>query len=90
MTLEQTVIWLAEQIEKLKEENAPEKQIETYLKFSLWLDELMRYRLFMSEFTREIELTEQKSKEELLKLIADEAKDWRLNDIEGNPLYQEN
>ena len=86
MTLEQTIIWLTNEIEKLKKENAPEKQIETYLKFSLWLDELMRYRLFMSEFTREIELTEQKSKEELLKLIADEVKDWRLNDIEGNPL----
>lgn len=86
MTLEQTIIWLTNQIEKLKEENAPENQIETYLKFSLWLDELMRYRLFLSEFTREIELTEQKSKEELLKLIADEAKDWRLKDIDGNPL----
>ena len=42
----------------------------------------------MSEFTREIELTEQKSKEELLKLIADETREWRLNDIEGNPLQQ--
>ncbi len=89
MNLEQTIMWLENQIEKLKKENAPEGQIKTYLKFLLWLDELMRYRLFMSEFTREIELTEQKSKEELLKLIAEEARDWRLNDIEGNPLQQE-
>lgn len=90
MNLEQSIIWLTNQVEKLKKENAPEEQIKTYLKFQLWLDELMRYRLFLSEFTREIELTEQKSKEELLKLIADEARDWRLNDIEGNPLQQEN
>lgn len=90
MNLEQSIIWLTNQVEKLKKENAPEAQIKTYLKFQLWLDELMRYRLFLSEFTREIELTEQKSKEELLKLIADEARDWRLNDIEGNPLQQEN
>lgn len=89
MNLEQTILWLQKKIEKLKKENAPEGQIKTYLKILLWLDELMRYRLFMSEFTREIELTEQKSKEELLKLIADEARDWRLNDIEGNPLQQE-
>lgn len=89
MNLEQTIIWLSNHIEKLKKENAPELQIKTYLKFLSWFDELMRYRLFMSEFTREIELTEQKSKEELLKLIADEARDWRLNDIEGNPLQQE-
>lgn len=90
MNLEQSIIWLTNQVEKLKKENAPEAQIKTYLKFQLWLDELLRYRLFLSEFTREIELTEQKSKEELLKLIADEARDWRLNDIEGNPLQQEN
>lgn len=89
MTLEQSIIWLTNQIEKLKKENAPELQIKTYLKFQLWLDELLRYRLFLSEFTREIELTEQKSKEELLELIADEARDWRLNDINGNPLQQE-
>lgn len=89
MTLEQTIIWLTNQIAKLKEENSPEEQIEAYLTFQLWLDELMRYRLFLSEFTREIELTKQKSKKELLKLIADEARDWRLNDIEGNPLQQE-
>ena len=89
MTLEESIIWLADQIEKLKKENAPELQIETYLKFHAWLDELLRYRLFLSEFTREIELTEQKSKEELLELIADEAREWRLNDIEGNPLQQE-
>jgi len=89
MTLEQSIIWLTNQIEKLKKENAPEGQIKTYLKFQLWLDELLRYRLFLSEFTREIELTEQKSKEELLELIADEARDWRLNDINGNPLQQE-
>ncbi len=86
MNLEQSIIWLTNQVEKLKKENAPEAQIKTYLKFQLWLDELMRYRLFLSEFTREIELTEQKSKQELLTLIADEARDWRLNDIEGNPL----
>ena len=89
MTLEQSIIWLTNQIEKLKKENASEGQIKTYLKFQLWLDELLRYRLFLSEFTREIELTEQKSKEELLELIADEARDWRLNDINGNPLQQE-
>ena len=89
MNLEQSIIWLTNQVEKLKKENAPEALIEAYLKFELWLSELLRYRLFLSEFTREIELTEQKSKEELLKLIADEARDWRLNDIEGNPLQQE-
>lgn len=89
MTLEESIIWLADQIEKLKKENAPELEIETYSKFHAWFDELSRYRLFLSEFTREIELTEQKSKEELLELIADEARDWRLNDIEGNPLQQE-
>lgn len=89
ITLEQTITWLTNIIEKLKKENAPDLQIKTYLKVLSWLDELLRYRLFLSEFTREIELTEQKSKEELLKLIADEAREWRLNDIEGNPLQQE-
>ena len=88
MNLEESIIWLTKQVEKLEKENATEAQIKTYLKFQLWLDELMRYRLFLSEFTREIELTEQKTKEELLELIAEEAIDWILNDIEGNPLQQ--
>lgn len=89
MNLEQSIIWLTNQVEKLKKESAPEGQIITYLKFQLWLDELLRYRLFLSEFIREIELTEQKTKEELLELIADEARDWGLNDIDGNPLQEE-
>lgn len=88
MNLEESIIWLSNQIEKLKKENAPEGQIKTYLKYLLWLDELMRYRLFMSEFIREIELTEPKSKQELLKLIADEARDWSLYDIDGNPFAE--
>lgn len=65
MNLNQTVEWLKKETNRIEAEKAPQAQINAY-NILAWLCELMRYRLFLSEFTREIELTEQKSKEDLL------------------------
>lgn len=78
MNLEQSLIWFRKHIDELKAQGRANGEIETAVKFDKWLRELCRYRLFMSEFRREIELTPQKSKEELLAFIDEEVEDWRL------------
>lgn len=83
MNLEQSVMWLNGEIEKLKKERVPNiSQIRTYQKYHSWLSELNRYRLMWSEIKREIELTEPKLKEELLKFLDEEFEDWQLKEIE--------
>lgn len=83
MNLEQSEKWLKSEIEKLKKERVPNiAQIRTYQKYYSWLSELNRYRLMWSEIKREIELTEPKSKEELLELLEEEFEDWQLTEIE--------
>ena len=83
MNLDQSVMWLKGEIEKLKKARVPNiSQIRTYQKFHSWLSELNRYRLMWSEIRREIELTEPKSKEELLKFLDEEFEDWQLNEFQ--------
>lgn len=82
MTLERSIDWLDEEIKKLKAQKKPdEKQLKVYQDFHDWLDELMRFRLFFSEFSGEIEYTKNRliSKEWLLDFIEKELKDWRLS-----------
>ncbi len=80
MNLEDSIRWLADQVKEIESQGAPEKQIETYKKFYYWLDELERYRLMMSELTREIEYSRQSTtvKAQILKLIDEELRDWKL------------
>lgn len=83
MNLDQSVMWLKDEIEKLKKARVPNiSQIRTYQKYHSWLSELNRYRLMWSEIRREIELTEPKSKEELLKFLDEEFEDWQLNEFQ--------
>lgn len=83
MNLEKSIIWLKGEIEKLKKARVPNiSQIRTYQKYHSWLSELNRYRLMWSEIRREIELTEPKSKEELLKFLDEEFEDWQLNEFQ--------
>lgn len=79
MNLEQTIRWFTLHIDELKEQKADPKHIETAQKFLFWMSELNRYRLFMSEYQREIELTPEKNKKEQLQLLNDEIKDWNLD-----------
>lgn len=80
MNLEDSIKWLANQVKEIEAQGAPEKQIETYKKFYCWLDELERYRLMMSELTREIEYSKQSTtvKAQILQLIGEELRDWKL------------
>lgn len=83
MNLDQSITWLKNETEKIKKQKVPNiAQFKTYQKYLNWLMELFRYRMMFSEIRREIELTEPKSKEELLKFLDEEFKDWQLNDIE--------
>lgn len=83
MNLEQSIIWLDKELNKFKKQKNPSlPQIRTYQKYHSWLSELNRYRLMWSEIRREIELTEPKSKEELLKFLDEEFEDWQLKDVE--------
>ena len=83
MNLDQSVTWLKDEIEKLKKARVPNiSQIRTYQKYHSWLSELNRYRLMWSEIRREIELTEPKTKEELLKFLDEEFEDWQLNEFQ--------
>lgn len=82
MNLDQSVTWLKGEIEKLKKTRVPNiSQIKTYQKYHSWLSELSRYRLMWSEIRREIELTEPKTKEELLKFLDEEFEEWQLNEF---------
>lgn len=80
MNLEDSIKWLANQVKEIEAQGAPEKQIETYKNFYSWLDELERYRLMMSELTREIEYSKQSTtvKAQILQLIGEELRDWKL------------
>lgn len=84
MNLEQSIIFIHKQVETLKEQKeVNETQVNFYQKFECWLSELLRYRLFLSEFTNEIELSKECnfSQEWLLDFIHEEVEDWRLNEI---------
>lgn len=82
MNLDQSVMWIKGEIEKLKKTRVPNiSQIRTYQKYHSWLSELSRYRLMWSEIRQEIELTEPKTKEELLKFLDEEFEDWKLNEF---------
>ena len=78
MNLEESVRWMKDRAAILKEEERPLLEQITNAKFACWLDELQRYRYFLSEYQREIELTPQKNKAEQIKLLKDEIKDWKL------------
>lgn len=82
MNLEQSIMWLTSETEKLKKAAVPEiKKIRVYQKYLSWMKECLRWRLFYSEVRRELELTEPKSKEELLKFLEEEYEEWRLNEF---------
>lgn len=78
MNLEESIIWMKNRQKDLEAEDRPIGEQITNAKFACWLDELQRYRLFLSEYQREIEMTPQKNKAEQIKLLKDEIKDWRL------------
>ena len=84
MTLIQMTQFTREEIKRLKQEQNPDaKRIETNEQLLSWLDELFRFRLFLSEFTREIQYLDesQLDKEWLLNFIDGEVEDWRLKGI---------
>lgn len=78
MNLEESIRWMKDRTKALQKEERPLGEQIVNAKFACWLDELQRYRLFLSEYQREIELTPQKNKAEQIKLLKDEIKDWRL------------
>lgn len=78
MNLEEIIRWMKDRTNTLEKEGRPLGEQIVNAKFACWLDELQRYRLFLSEYQREIELTPQKSKAEQIKLLKEEIKDWRL------------
>lgn len=81
MNLEQSIMWLTGETEKLKKAAVPEiKKIRVYQKYLSWMNELLRWRLFYSELRRELELTEFEQ-EDLLKFLDEEYKEWRLNEF---------
>lgn len=78
MNLEESIRWMKDRAKTLEKEERPLEERIANAKFACWLDELQRYRLFLSEYQREIELTPQKNKAEQIKLLKEEIKDWRL------------
>lgn len=81
MNLEQSIMWLTSETEKLKKAAVPEiKKILVYRKYLSWMNELLRWRLFYSEVRRELELTEFEQ-EDLLKFLDEEYEEWRLNEF---------
>jgi len=81
MNLEQSIMWLTGETEKLKKAAVPEiKKILVYQKYLSWMNELLRWRLFYSEVRRELELNEFEQ-EELLKFLDEEYEEWRLNEF---------
>lgn len=78
MNLEESIIWMRNRQKDLEAEDRPIQEQITNAKFTCWLDELQRYRLFLSEYQRELELTPEKNKSEQIKLLEEEIKDWRL------------
>lgn len=80
MNLEESISWMKDRAKALEKEERPLGEQIVNAKFVCWLDELQRYRLFLSEYQREIELTPEKNKAEQIKLLKDEIKDWRLTE----------
>lgn len=80
MNLEETIIWMRNRQKDLEAEDRPMLEQITNAKFTCWLDELQRYRLFLNEYEREIAMTPQKNKVEQIKLLKDEIEDWRLEE----------
>ena len=80
MTLIESIKWLEQQVELLKEKNADPLKVEVYEKWCFWLDELFRMKLCWSETYHEIALSEKKvfTKEELVKLFKEQENDWKL------------
>ena len=78
MNLEESASWMKDRAKALEKEGRPLGEQIINAKLACWLDELQRYRLFLSEYQREIELTPEKNKAEQIKLLKDEIKDWRL------------
>lgn len=84
MNLEQTIEWQEKRIRDLEKAGAVKAQIKSDEKFLSWHKELLRYRLFLSEYINEIALSEKDifTKIELLELLESEIDDWRLREIE--------
>lgn len=82
MNLEQTIEWLDKRVKELEAQEAPKGQIESDKKFLSWHKELLRFRLFLSEYINEIALSEKDTftKVEMLKLLESEIDDWRLKE----------
>lgn len=78
MNLEEVIVLLKVRAKELEEKEAPILEQNTNAKVAGWLDELLRYRLFLSEYQRELEMTPEKNKAEQIKLLKDEIKDWQL------------
>lgn len=78
MNLEESIKWLKDRTKALEKEERPLEEQNVNAKFACWLDELQRYRLFLSEYQREIELTPQKNKAEQIKLLKEEIEEWKL------------
>ena len=78
MNLQESISWMKDRAKALEKEERPLGKQIANAKIACWLDELQRYRLFLSEYQREIELTPEKNKAEQIKLLKDEIKDWRL------------
>lgn len=80
MNLEECLEYYKKRTNELKQNGAPEGKIVMSYILSEWLDELLRYRLFLSEYKREIAMTPEKNKAEQIKLLKDEIEDWRLEE----------
>lgn len=82
MNLEQTIEWLDKRVKELEVQEAPKGQIESDKKILSWHKELLRFRLFLSEYINEIALSEKDTftKVEMLKLLESEIDDWRLKE----------
>jgi hypothetical protein len=78
MNLQESISWMKDRAKALEKEERPLGEQIVNAKIACWLDELQRYRLFLSEYQREIELTPEKNKAEQIKFLKDEIKDWRL------------
>ena len=79
MNLIETSQYFLDQI--IKKTECSDDDIEIYIKFYNWLDELYRYRLMFSEIQNEIELSTDIafSKAEILTLLQDERDEWQLD-----------
>lgn len=76
MNLEQTIKFIKDMIEKADDAAAA----RSYQKILDWLNELLRFRLFLSEYENEYVLTNKKwhKNEEVLAFLRDLIADWRL------------